>query len=316
MNIDSSQVLKNLVFKNFGKKFVAFIAALLLWFATNVEQDIERNVSVEVNYVNLPSDFVIMNKPPETLNVRVRGPRNRLASLSRRDISLTLNLKKVSTGMSRFEVQTEQIKSPREVHVVGISPAEIRLDVDRLVEKKVKVKPIIGVPDTGFEIIEEPEITPSEVMITGPKRIVSTLETIPTDLVSAAAVKSKFTIEVPLKTPPRVEVIGNDTVRVMVNIKERTVVKEFKDMNIDLVNFDNLSFEPLTPLKAELEFEGPYSIIKELNSNNIKVFIDGSEIIKNNGNSIHKLEVSVDYPHHKSIMLKKKKPDEIGIKLQ
>ncbi|HSE83552.1 MAG TPA: CdaR family protein [Thermodesulfobacteriota bacterium] len=309
-------MVRNLFFKNFGKKFVAFIAALLLWCAANVEQDVERNIPVEISYENLPDNLIIMNKPPERLNARVRGPRNRLSSLSRGDVSLTLNLKKVSVGMSRFEVQTGQIKSPREIQIIGISPAEIRLEIDRLVEKQLKVKPVIGVPDTGYEIIGEPEITPSEVRVVGPEGIVSKLEAIFTDPVSATAVKSKFTIEVPLKIPPRVEVVGNDTVKVTVTIKERTVVKEFKDINIDLVNFDHLSFEPLEPLRAELEFEGPYSIIKDLNSNDIKVFIDGNEITKNNGSSIHKLEVSVDYPHHKSLLLKKKKPDEIGIKIQ
>jgi YbbR domain-containing protein len=311
-----SNILKKVFLKNLGKKTIAFIVALSLWLVTNVEQNIERSISTEVSYANLPSDLVIMNKPPETLNIRVRGPRNRIASLSYRDISLSLDLCQASTGISRFDIQTEQIKSPKGIQVVSISPAEIKLDVDKVVEKKVNVQPIIGLPDAGYEIVGEPEIVPSEVRIRGPERVLSKIKSMSTDLVLATGVRSKFKIEVPLEVPPRVEIVGGGTVQVTVNIEERTVVKEFKNIDIDLINFDNLTFEPLETLKAAIEFEGPYSIIKGLKSKDIKAFVDGSDLTKSNGKSMYTLKVSVDYPYSERIKLKKKIPDEVEIKLK
>ncbi len=308
--------LKGLFLKNRGKKILAVAFAVALWFSANVEQDVERGVLAEINYINLPADLVIMNDPPQTLNLRVRGPRTQLSSLSPRDIVLTLDLSHATPGVSKFEIRTDQIKPPSGVQVVGISPAEIKIDIDKIIEKEVMVKPAISIPDTGYEILGEPKVVPPKVRIRGPKRIVSQIESISTDLVSTAGARSSFTIEVPLKVPPGVEVLEKRFARVTVDIQEKTVIKEFKDMNITLLNSDGVQFEPLEPLKAELVFEGPYRIIKNLNSDDIEVSVDVSKLKQNPKRRIQRLKVSVNYPYRENLILKKKVPDEIQVILR
>jgi len=307
---------KNIFLKNIGKKVLAVAIAIVLWLVANIEHDIEKSISINVNYVNLPSDLVIVNKPPEKLNVRVRGPRTQLTSLSPRNMVFTLDLSNASSGLSKFEIQTDQIKTPRGVQVTGITPAEIKVDIDKLMRKEVDVQPVIAGPaDTGYEVVGVPTVTPSKVEIKGPKNIASKIETIPTDLISIVGVKSKFTIQVPLKSPnPLIDIVGDEMVRVTVDIREQMVEKQFKDIDIRFVNFDNRNFEPLGPIKAELEFEGPYSVIKDLNSDDINVFVDGSNL-KNSTDKLTRLQVDVSYPHKEVIMLKKKVPMSIEIKL-
>src|ERR1700737_1296732 len=58
--------VKSLFLKNRGKKILAVAFAVALWFSANIEQDVERGVSAEVNYLNLPADLTIMNDPPQT----------------------------------------------------------------------------------------------------------------------------------------------------------------------------------------------------------------------------------------------------------
>lgn len=308
--------LKSLFFKNRGKKIIAVAFAIAIWFSANIEQDVERSVSAEINYINLPPNLAVMNDLPQTLNLRVRGPRTQLSSLSPRNIVFTLDLSHASLGVSKFEVHTDQIKPPSGVQVIGISPAEIRIDIDKIIEKEAMVKPAVSIPDTGYEIVGEPKVMPSKVMIRGSKRVVSQIESIYTDLVSTAGVKSSFTIEVPLKTPQGVEIVEKGFARVTVNLQERTVVKEFKDMNISLLNSDGIQFEPQEPLKAELVFEGPYRIIKNLNSDDIEVSVDASKLKQNPRQKVQKLKVSVNYPYKETVTLKKKVPDEIGVILK
>lgn len=311
----SNEESRNPFFKNIGKKILAVAIAIALWFVANIEHDIEKSVSINVNYLNLPSELIIVNKPPETLNIRVRGPRTQLASLSPRNIAFTLDLANSSPGVSQFEIQTDQIKTPRGIQVTGITPAEIKIDIDRTIQKRVEVKPVIGgPPDTGFELVGAPEAVPSKVEIKGPRNIVSQINTIPTDSVSIAGVKSKFTIQVPLKsTQPLIDILNNEIVRVTVDIREQTVEKQFNDIEIQFVNFDGRDFEPLGPFKAELEFEGPYSIIRDLNSDDIKVFVDGINL--KNSKQLARLEVNVTYPYKESIILKKKVPATIEVRL-
>jgi YbbR domain-containing protein len=314
---DIKKWLKNLFLRNRGKKILAVAFAVALWFSANIEQDVEKSISAGVSYIDLPSDLVIMNEPPQTLSLRVRGPRTQLASLSsNRDVVFTLDLSHASPGISKFEVHTDQIKPPRGVQVIGISPAEIRIDIDKVVQKEVKVKPVVGLPDSGYEIVAEPKVTPSKAMIKGPKRMVSQIESVSTDLVSTTGVKSSFTLEVPLKVPPGVNIVNERFARVTVDVEERMVVKEFKDMNISLLNSDGVEFEPLEPLKAQLVFEGPYSIIKNLNSDDIEVSVDASKLKPNTRQKIQKLKVNVSYPYKGSLTLKKKIPSEIQVILK
>lgn len=308
--------LKDLVFKNLGKKILAVVFALALWFSANMEQDVEKNISVDVQYMNLPSDLVITNDPSHTLNLRVRGSRTQLSSLSPRDIVFVFDLANASPGVSKFEINTDQIKPPKGIQVIGVSPAEIRIDTDKVIEKKVSVKPIIGLPDTGYEVVGEPKVTPSEVTISGPRKIVSQIESISTDLVSTAGVKSNFTIELPLMSYQKVDILGGGFARVTVNIKERIVTKEFKGLNINVINDNGVRFELRSPLKAEIVFEGPYSIIKDLNSDDINVFVNLNKIKPNSKQKIQKLKVNVDYPYKGSLVLKKKSPNEIEVKLE
>ncbi len=302
-------------FSDMGKKLLAIVIALSLWFVANLQHDIDKNVNIDINYANLPPGLVIANNPPEKLTVRMRGPRSQLSSATSENMLFTIDLSNLGEGMSRFDITTDQIIPPREVQVTGISPAEIEIEIDKLSDKNVKVVPSIGALESGFVIIGEPEVVPSEVKIRGPESLVTRISSITTDPVQLEGEKAKFTIEVPLRSPySLVKVVGNNTVRVTVDIEERTLEKEFNNLAINFVNFEEFDFEADGNIVTEISFEGPFSVINNLSSEDIELFVDGSDI-NNNNNKTHKLKVSVDYPHKELLKLKSQSPTTIEIKL-
>ncbi len=307
--------IKTIFIKNIGKKIFAIAIAIFIWLFVSLESSVEKNITIDVNYANLPGGLVITNEPPEELNIVVRGARSQLSTLSPQSLIFTIDLAHVSTGVSMFNIRTEQIRPPRGIQVIGISPAEVTVEVDELMRKNIAVEPIIGVPETGYEIVGKPDLVPSKTTVSGPKSIVSDLKFIPTDTISTVRETSKFTIEVPLRPANRlVKLVGDKTTRVTINIEEKTLEKEFKDLDIKFVNFENLNFEPRGMLKAVVAFEGPYSLIKNLNSNDIEVYVDVGKL-KETDKKLQKLNVSVSYPFTNSIKLKKQEPMTLEIKL-
>lgn len=312
----SDENKKNPFFNNIGKKILALTIAIALWLVANLQHDVERNVAIDVNYANLPPGLVVVNNPPEKLNLRVRGPRSQLSSISAKSMLFTIDLSNIADGMSKFEIGTDQITPPRDVQVTGISPAEIKIEADQLAEKKVKVEPSIGPPEVGYEIVGTPEVSPSTAQIEGPKNLLSKINSITTDPVSVKGEKSKFTIEVPLRSPYSiVNILGDNTVKVTIDIKEKTLEKEFNNLNISYINFDEFDFETNGNISTELAFEGPFSIINNLNSNDIELYVDGSDINKTNENKKYKLKVGVNYPYKDILKLTKQTPKTIEIKL-
>ncbi len=128
--------------------------------------------------------------------------------------------------------------------------------------------------------------------------------------------KSKFTIEVPLRSPYSiVNITGDNTVKVTIDIKEKTLEKEFNDLNISYINFEDFDYETSSKIETELTFEGPFSIINSLSSNDIELYVDGSSINKSRQSKRYTLKVGVNYPHKDVLKLTKQSPKTIEIRL-
>lgn len=303
-------------FKNTGKKLFALIIAIALWLVANLQYDIEKNISIDVDYTNLPPGLILANNPPAKLNLRVIGPRSQLSSITPQNFVFTIDLSNVATGMSKFEIRTDQINPPQDVQVTGISPAEIKVDVERLIQKKVDVTPSIAKPDTGYELVGKPEISPNRIRIQGPESLLEKVKSVSTDLVSLKGEKSQFSIEAPVRSPySLVSIVGNNTVKVTVDIKEKTLEKEFNNLDISFINFDDFDFETKDNIVTELAFEGPFSIINELNSDDITLIVDGNNIAQSKKNKTHKLKIDVKYPHKELLKLTKQSPKTIEVKI-
>lgn len=301
---------------NIGKKVLALVIAISLWLVANLQHDVEKNITIDINYANLPPGLIVVNNPPEKLNLRVRGPRSQLSSITSQNMLFTIDLSNISSGMSKFEIGTDQITPPRDVQVTGISPAEIKIEADKLSKKRVKVEPSIGAPEMGYEIIGKPELSASTASIEGPKNLLTKINSITTDPVSVKGEKSKFTIEVPLRSPySTVKIVGDNTVKVTINIQEKTLEKEFNDLNISFINFEDYKYETNGNISTELAFEGPFSIINNLSSEDIELFVDGSNINKSNQTKKYTLKVGVNYPYKDILKLKKQSPKTIDIRL-
>ncbi len=307
---------KEPLIRDAGKKILAIIIAVSLWFVANLQHDVEKNVAIDVNYANLPKDLIIVNNPPEKLNIRMRGPRSQLSSISPKDMVFTIDLSNITAGTSMFEIRTDQLSPPRDVQVTGISPSEINIDVDRLVQKRVSVVPVLDQPDNGYEIAGKPLVTPEDVVIRGPEKLLKTIKSVGTDPVSLKGEKSKFSIEVPIRIPySLVDAPSGNTVKVTIDIKEKIMEKEFNNLDINFINFDGLDFETDGSLSAEIAFEGPFSIINNLNSKDIELYVDGSRIKGSGSGKTHNLAVSVEYPYKDILKLTKQSPKTIAVKL-
>ena len=297
---------------NLGKKTLAISIAIILWIIANFEQDIEKNITIDIQYNRLPADLIITNNPPQKLNLRVRGSRTKLAILNSENYAFPINLDEVTKGISKFDIRTDQIRMTG-IQIIGLSPADISVETDYLVEKKIPVKPNIGIPDIGFKILNEPQVKPDKVTVSGPKEHLSNIKFINTDLVSIEGEKSNFTIEVPLKSPsPLVQIKDNPIVKITVDIMETLIEKEFKGVNVNYINFGDMKFDTVNNQNVNLLFRGPYRAIKNLSGENIKVIADASSI-KNLSPRKHRLNLQVDFPNDKNVNLISIKPEYVEI---
>lgn len=307
--------VKNPFFNNFGKKTIAVVIAIMLWIVANLEFDIEKTYNIPVKYTNLNPELIITNNPPDEISYKIKGPRTELSTLISSTSVINVDLSQFTTGVSNIRVESDSMNLPKEVDITSVSPAEITIDLDKLISKKVQIEPVFEKLEKGYQIIGDLDYSPKSVEIQGPQEMLSKINSIETRPISLEGEKSNFSIEVPLQLPNKlVTAKSDDQIKVTFDIQEENLAKEFNNIDIIFKNFNGLDYTVTEEAKAMIIFDGPYSIINNLSSNDIDVYVDARDIASNNSGN-HKLRVKVDYPNPDNLNLNKLSPETIEIKV-
>lgn len=302
-------------FQGLAKKTIALALAVVLWAFTNFELDVERDVRLPLHLSGLPEELIIVNNAPENIDLSLRGSRNLLSSFAFSNKSIPIDLQKTEQGVLKIDLKRAASQVvPRGIDIVAARPSKLSLNIDRLVTKRFKVKPVLGELDSGYEISKKVKVVPRFVKVKGPASQLGKLETIETVKIKLEGEKAEFTAPAQLQLPSQyMEVLEGDHVNVTVHIKEIILTKEFRDVDIVPRNFGELEYSTTSSLKATLVFNGPYETIYNLSSDDVKVFIDGAEM----GESMQKrLNVKVQYPSSNLLKLTSISPRSVRVRVK
>ncbi len=184
---------------NANRDVVVFVFFLFLsfifWYLNSLSKEATADIRYPVRYVNLPKDRVLIEDLPQRLNLFLRGPGYSILKLrvsgNRRPVVLdisTVNYKRVpgSRMLSYYLVTsglipklTSQLRADCEI--TAIKPDTLFFSLDRVVSKRVPVKPDIElITDRQYFVKGELICSPDSVTMTGPKQILDTITRIRT----------------------------------------------------------------------------------------------------------------------------------------
>jgi YbbR domain-containing protein len=106
---------------------------------------------------------------------------------------------------------------PRDVEVVQVIPSQFRISFDTRATKRVDVRPrVVGATAPGFRM-QQVNVDPSSVMITGPEKRVNSIDAVITDPVDASGVMGHATFNTHIYvSDPLVRLTGLSTAHVTV----------------------------------------------------------------------------------------------------
>lgn len=291
---------------NVGRLALSFLLAGALWFVANYESDLEKEVEIPINYLNLPEDLIISNKPylPVYVKLRIKGTRSQVSSVLKTNAAINIDLRDENTGTFSHKISPESVSLPRNVQIVRISPREVNLDIDTILEKFVRVNPDLGQPAQGYKMDGPAKVIPSAVRIRGPQKVIRDISEVVTVPIEVEKEKSTFSLDVGLVLPDsRVEFTESETVKVTLNIIETNVEKTFRGLEVKIVNAPKKDIYSLKNNTADIKFYGPRSLINSLYSENITIYADvrAAGEIEEGGKKTVPLESK--YPHAEKIRL-------------
>ena len=211
---------------NLPLKVMSLVLSTGLWYAVSREPVSEVEVSVPVEFRNVPENLEIGSEHIPQAEIRVRGPARIVRDLMPADIRAEIDLAGAQTGERTFDLSGRHIRTLQELSVVQIVPSQLHLNLDLRATREVEIHArVMGSFVQGLQV-GRVVTDPAHVTVSGPKHHVDALEEALTDPVDASGVmhRGSFMTHVYL-SDPLVQVVNPIPVQVTVMMErasERT----------------------------------------------------------------------------------------------
>lgn len=202
---------------NFGYKVISLGLAIGLWWALSNDPIAEVEVTVPIEFHNIPSSLEISAANIPEAQVRVRGPERLIHEMRTQDVHVEVDLAGVKAGERTFDLTARQVRQPRDLEVQQIIPSQVRLNFDTILTREVEVKPrVMGSFAPGYRI-EKVVTQPPRVSISGPRQRVEAVDSATTDPVDASGSLAPSTfVTNAFVSDPLVQILHPTPVRVTV----------------------------------------------------------------------------------------------------
>ena len=214
---------KNWFLKNIDIKLLSLFLAIILWLyiAGGENPIVENFIDISLTQNNLSEDLVI-KEFPTNVSIGIKGSKNIINNISPNQISGIVNFSEISKeGLYKLKVE---VAAPKRTQITRIIPSEIKVEVERILTKEVEVEySLIGIPEKGFSLADEPQFKPPKVKIIGAQ---SVLESVKQTIcaIDISGIKEDLNKKIKVRA---VDVNGND-------IKEVKIEPDIVEVSISL----------------------------------------------------------------------------------
>jgi YbbR domain-containing protein len=150
---------------------------------------------------NLPEGLELVGNPPDTVEVRLRGPSGALSRMVAGDMAAVIDLRTARPGRRLFHLAQGNVNVPYGTEVVQVGPSTLTMEFEMSGVRTVPVEPDIqGRPAPGYEVTRVTS-DPATVVVAGPETALKRLQAAMTEPVSVQdqtrSVRETVTIGVP-----------------------------------------------------------------------------------------------------------------------
>ncbi len=257
---------------------MSLILSIALRAYISGEESIELKKDVYLKIIP-PDGMALIGEPVRKVEVTLVAPRNILALLGQQKINVEYELSgDKKPGRYTFFLREHDIPLPqRGINVTDISPKQVDVELDVIVGKELKVKPVLigSVPDGYVVDKENIFMDPSSVLVRGPKKMLDEIDTVKTREIDVIGRTRSFRIRVELNVPPNIEVENHRAVDVFIPIRNEGVHKVIKGVPIYVMSNPLKDFlTVITPPIVDLDVKGPKSLIDKLDKKDIRAYVD------------------------------------------
>ena len=289
----------NLITKRFHIKLLCLSMAFILFLYVRYQQEFSKDYIAKLQILNVPSKLLIANNINENITITVRGFRDSKHEYPM-EFSTYIDLTNAQLGSNMYKVNLSEEIDYKNMNII-ITPNRIPIVLDELVYKTVPVNVVtIGTAALGLNI-DDIIVNPSNVIISGPKALISSINkinTIPLDLTDRHL---DYSTRLKLNMPKNIK---SDTSLVDINVifnKDMEKI-EFNDIVVNINNLDsrfNIKLDsPLIVQKLVLEVNK--NLITNISQRDLFLYLNLKNIT--NAGVYSNMSVEVNIPTYAKLL--------------
>jgi len=243
------------------------------------------------------NDVAVKSELPSSvlLNLNAQGWRLLSVALSK-DLSFRTIL---PTKESSYKYQlsssiAENQWLSADIKVVDISPSFIQIDLDKKINKRVKVVPSANIAfRDGYGLARQMNVFPDSVTLSGARTILSRISEVSTDELVVDKVSNQFMEMVGINHSPMIEVDPSQ-VKIYGDV-QKIVDREMHNIPIEIKNAPKDKIILLLPDKISLSVRGGINFLGRITENDFQVYIDYGDIISDTLGSVSPTVIPPQY---------------------
>ncbi len=278
-------------FRHLGLKFLSVCVAFGLWFTVAGERTVERTLQVPLLTSNPPERIELVESPPGTVEVRVRGASGLLSQLSTGAVVATIDLSLAREGQKGAYLTLSHVRAPIGVEVVKVTPQVVPLRFEKSLTKTVPVVPVVeGEPAPGFAA-GAASVEPASVEVIGPESAMKRLTQAMTEPVSVSGQRSLVRAEVAVDVrDASLRLTTPVTATVTVPIQPRPIGRVIASVPVQVRNAGRGVSAQVVPSVVAITVQGSPDVVEALRPDTIGAFVDLARL----GPGRYNLPVQVD----------------------
>jgi YbbR domain-containing protein len=188
--------LRRLLLDNWGIKLLSLGLALALWFYVTSKGKTEMTLTVPLELRNIPQNMAVVGDVTGSLEVRVQGQERVLRDITTgKKLVGVADLSMTRVGDNTVRISPDDIRRPSGVAITYMSLSEIKVKLEPLVRKTVRLKPVLhGVPAGGYRLAKI-SVSPPRITVEGPASVLKPLEDLETMPIDIQGAKENMSVD-------------------------------------------------------------------------------------------------------------------------
>ena len=265
------------LFRNWPFKLLSLALAFALWVAVTGENVIVQDYDVPLEIV-LGDGYTLVGSPPDSGDVRLRGPETLLRKINplRHEMELLLDLTEATPGERTIQLGPDNLLGlPRGVEIARIFPNRLSLLVDEQMQRTIPVAPsVTGDPPAGYAFYDA-RATPETVTVVGPRSKVEPVSRMRTDPISLENRLESCVARVgAVPDSPEIRVLDSRllTVRVDIDVAPTEVVFD----SVPVILAGQAHEASASPATLRVVLSGPPALLESIEAAQVRAVVDVS----------------------------------------